>query len=341
MLFNAIFCYNYLILFTFWCFFMVIAVVKKSSAPVPVPVQRKGRRGSLDAIAGAGRAAVAAVGSTARRKREKLRKTVAHYYPQGFKIPKLHPDVVLHIASFLEAPIAMFRVSKSWRATKQTYYNRLLCQYRKSPILNRFVSPSANDQIPGSAELAVAEMHYRIRDRDAESSLAPVPVRVFYPRLLERVVKRQNKHLDPVLISVFQKMSRQYRIDIRLTGNQEEQAEQIRAWFEEHSEGLSQIKALDLSGLGLGKIPEEIRYFSGITYLNLVGNAIEDVAPLGTLSELVSLDLRENNIEEWPSQRRFFKNLQILQLEGNDSFSPDQIGFLPPAVRASVREQLS
>src|SRR5689334_11117580 len=92
MLFNAIFCYNYLILFTFWCFFMVIAVVKKSSAPVPVPVQRKGRRGSLDAIAGAGRAAVAAVGSTARRKREKLRKTVAHYYPQGFKIPKLHPD---------------------------------------------------------------------------------------------------------------------------------------------------------------------------------------------------------------------------------------------------------
>ncbi|MBI2812284.1 MAG: leucine-rich repeat domain-containing protein, partial [Candidatus Melainabacteria bacterium] len=98
-------------------------------------------------------------------------------------------------------------------------------------------------------------------------------------------------------------------------------AEQIRLALTKHAERVKQVKSLDLSDLGLEKIPNEILLFIQLDRINVSKNRLKvfpkifnDSERGSNLTALTSVDLSHNQIEEVPAR---LQRLDSVYLEGN------------------------
>lgn len=85
-------------------------------------------------------------------------------------------------------------------------------------------------------------------------------------------------------------------------------------------------KKLDLEGLGLVEVPEEIENFADLETLSFKHNKISVVPPsLCRLPKLHQLRLGRNQIEDLPDEMRYLQSLRSLYLSNN------KLGILPKA----------
>jgi|GEM_PF-1697221 len=99
--------------------------------------------------------------------------------------------------------------------------------------------------------------------------------------------------------------------------------ENIREWFAnpDNKEVLRKVEELDLSGLQLVHVPEEIKYLEKLRRLNLSGNCLQhhSLESLAALQELQSLDISACYLEAIPTQHLIkMSALQYLDLSQND-----------------------
>ncbi|WP_308167576.1 COR domain-containing protein [Catellatospora tritici] len=99
-------------------------------------------------------------------------------------------------------------------------------------------------------------------------------------------------------------------------------------------------EGLDLSDLGLTALPDWLRDFTRLTWLNLSGNRIGQLpAWLGELTALRQLDLARNRLIEVPESLSRLVDLRQLYLGGNRLISlPEPLGDLP-ALHTLVLDQ--
>ncbi len=95
--------------------------------------------------------------------------------------------------------------------------------------------------------------------------------------------------------------------------------------------GYSGHSILNLSGLGLKKIPESIRTLQGLELFEVSGNAIEELPTwISELKSLAFVNLSFNQLRQLPPQLGSLPQLQILHLPYNDLQSlPESLLALP------------
>ncbi|CDR34558.1 leucine-rich repeat domain-containing protein [Criblamydia sequanensis] len=76
----------------------------------------------------------------------------------------------------------------------------------------------------------------------------------------------------------------------------------MRRWFRKHQSKLALIEKLELIGIGLTEIPQEIQFFTGIKVLDLKNNQITFLSPdlFVALPKLEKINLRGNLLETIP-----------------------------------------
>ena len=87
---------------------------------------------------------------------------------------------------------------------------------------------------------------------------------------------------------------------------------------------------LDLSKLGLTRLPPKIGQLTSLHLLSLTGNQLVELpAEIGQLASLKALDLRENQLVRLPGEIGQLTSLQLLWLQGNQLAQlPTEIGLL-------------
>ena len=84
---------------------------------------------------------------------------------------------------------------------------------------------------------------------------------------------------------------------------------------------------LDLSGIGLTRLPPEIGKLTNMTWLDLSDNRLSDLPPeIGQLHVLACLDLKNNQLRTLPTELQKLSRLESLLLHGNPALN------LSPAV---------
>ncbi len=112
------------------------------------------------------------------------------------------------------------------------------------------------------------------------------------------------------------------------------QAISIRKWILKNKKRMSQFTHLDLEGLNLTLIPQEIHYFRGLIQLFLNKNRLTSVPNFSSFPDLEYLDLDDNQLHVIPDFTELV-NLKVLLLEGN------QITTLPSLRRLQSLEALN
>lgn len=170
-------------------------------------------------------------------------------------------------------------ISNEWRQATDQVYKDLLRQFQSSPILRRWIeSPNLENANP-------IEIASKIK-RELKALGIPFALDV---AVLEQTIK------DRSLILLFRRLPDELRWNhFLLEETTNTSAAQIRIWMENHTQELSQVAGLDLRNLNLLIIPEEIKYFTGLTHLNLKNNQIQQIDVLSTLVNLTDLDLDNN-----------------------------------------------
>ena len=136
---------------------------------------------------------------------------------------------------------------------------------------------------------------------------------------LTEVVKRaslarNNPATDHALIAMYSRIPGHN--SAILIGAPREQARAIRRWMEDHRADLAQVTTLNLSGLYLRTLPQELDiYFPNLHILDLSWNQLQTV-PDFDLPDLRTLNLEHNQLERVPNFTRL-SNLHILNLSRN------------------------
>lgn len=109
-----------------------------------------------------------------------------------------------------------------------------------------------------------------------------------------------------------------------------EQAKEIRKWMRKNEESLKKITVLKLDGINLTALPKEIKYFTGLTDLNLYNNKLATLpSEIEYLTQLKRLYLNKNKLTSLPGSIKGLTQLQILYLNNNElTYLPREIGFL-------------
>ncbi|MBS0653916.1 MAG: hypothetical protein JSR39_10390 [Verrucomicrobia bacterium] len=107
---------------------------------------------------------------------------------------------------------------------------------------------------------------------------------------------------------------------------------EIRSWLNNPANlrFVKQVEDLDLLGMDLKVLPDEIELFTGLTSLRLVGNNLSMISDsIGNLHQLRSLDLGYNRLRELPESVGNLSQLSLLDLSNNQLRElPESIGKL-------------
>jgi len=104
--------------------------------------------------------------------------------------------------------------------------------------------------------------------------------------------------------------------------------------FEKKHISIEFSPTLNLSGLGLKKIPESLRGIHNISVLDISNNNLQELPSwIGELSELRFIDLSENQLRELPPEISLMEHLIVLCLENN------KLQSLPETLRSWYHPQ--
>lgn len=235
-------------------------------------------------------------------------------------------------------------VSKGWNEQIKSYLVPLFASYEQNEVLKPYTAlakqmrPATSQVQEGSEALAIQRMKFvfqTVMKRGQQVGFKkelPTMENVSTAHLQEiasRVQQEEANNLDLFASKVPQMTAflATLKDDSLL-----ERAKAIQKEMKAQAEGLKNITDLDLSGLGLTALPQELfEYFTGLQELGLADNKLK-VIP-GEISQLTALEqlaLGGNQLASLPSEIKFLTRLEELYLANNKLTAiPSELSHLP------------
>lgn len=245
-------------------------------------------------------------------------------------------EIVTHICSYLEQPHHVASVSKTWKKACEFFLTERFKSANFSSF-NEYFEIKKGCKLETLKKIEYIFNQIKIKkEYFASEKFNP---KAFLPihRLEEIamwVVNRDKEEKACELIRCFEEIAfshnvvRQLIKDLSPDLTPLSKAEAIREWIKDNLTVLEQIKHLNLSGLDLKNLPQEIKSFSQVTELNLTCNKLKILpVEIASLTKLIKLHLGYNKLKSLPVEIKNLKKLKNLNLNYN------QLTSFPKVIR--------